>query len=75
MCADAVLLSCNKTLEGVASQYDRAGFAPFILHVVFPVLVDEAGVWRLALTSKSLRFGSLLNTTSGGSGMACLSLF
>ena len=41
---------------------------------MFPVLVGGPGVSSLDRTSRSLRFLGRLNATSGGLGMACLSL-
>ena len=74
MCLDVVLPSCNKTVEGVSVHYEEQVLHRLLLHAVFPTLVGEADVWRFALTSKTLTFGGLLNTTNSGLGMAFLSL-
>ena len=74
MCLDVVLPSYNKSAEGVAVHYEGQVLHCLLLHAVFPALVGGTGVWRVALTSKSLRFGVLLKATNGGLGMARLSL-
>ena len=67
-------LSVTKLLKVLPLTIKGQVLHCLLLHAVFPTLVGGAGVRRFALTSKSFRFGGLLNATSGGLGMACLSL-
>ena len=46
MCLDAVLNSCDKTVESVAAHREGAGLAPFVVicyMCILPTLVGVAG--------------------------------